>query len=730
MPRFVLEIGTEEIPPRFFPPALAQLRRDGRQMLERARLGFEDVKVYGTPRRLALIVEAIADRQAPETREERGPAAKVAFDADGNPTKAAQGFARRCGLAPEQLVKKETDQGEYVFAVVRAPELPAGEALAGLLPDLIAGLSFPKTMRWGTGKLRFGRPIRWLLALVGEDVVSFELEGLRSGRETRGHPVLADGMKPVESAAAYEGALRERFVLVDPDERVELIYRQIQGIATTHEASAHRAVRDEETIEQLMEKPEEFAQVVAWNLAIETAFLVEFPTAACGSFSEEFLELPEEVLIEEMIHVQSYFPLKDSGGRLLPRFIAIRDGGEEHLGTVVRGWESVLRAKLIDASYFYSEDRKRRLDDYVSDLEGMVFHEKLGTVHDKMQRLSTIAAVAGQQLRLSPRQKSDLVRAAVLCKADLATQMVAELSGLQGTMGSIYARKDREHTAVWEAIGQHYRPRSADDDILDRIPDETEGEIPDAGIGSVLAVADRVDTLAAFHALGVVPTGSADPFGLRREAYGIIRILAPAEDEGVGPLRLTSLSQLVETAAAQLHSQFSIDKPATEIVSGVMGFLRDRLAVYLREKGIRYDLVDAALASGIDDILAAAERARTLNELKDSPDFLPTVIACTRPMNISKDFEGGDVDPKLFQDPSENALWEAYQKVASQADDVPLSKLFELIATELRAPIDTYFDDVLVMAEDEKLRRNRLAVCWQISQLFRRIADFSLIVQA
>ena len=735
MPRFVLEIGTEEIPPRFFPPALAQLRRDGRQMLERARLGFEDVKVYGTPRRLVLIAEDIGARQAPETREERGPSAKVAFDADGSPTKAAEGFARRHGLAPEQLVKKETDQGEYVFAVVKAPELPAGEALAGLLPDLIAGLSFPKTMRWGTGKLRFGRPIRWLLALVDDEIVGFELEGLKSNRLTRGHPVLSDGMHQVRNADEYESTLEDHCVMVRQGQRRLLLRERIRELSGQENALPLGVGHVFPTIDTLMEWPDEFLRQIPGDLLLETVFLVEWPTVALGRFDPSFLSLPDPILIEEMQHVQSYFPLQTQEwvgesreslpegsafwgghrpGRLLPRFIAVRDGDERHLDTVVAGWENVLRAKLIDASFFYEQDLKRPLSDRVEDLRGVVFQEGLGTVYDKVQRIRAVASDLAGQDSLSSADRKALGAAALLCKADLTTEVVAELSGLQGVMGGIYARtiEPTQADEVADAISDHYRPRFSDD------------EIPGTVLSQLLAVADKIDTIAALFAIGAVPTGSADPFGLRREAAGVVAIVLGAD-------LFVSSRRLVEVALTELERQVELKQPRNRIVSDVLAFLGQRLQTHLREEeGIRYDLVEAALAPGIDDISAAATRAQALRLIQPHDSFLPTVIACTRPMNISKDFEGGDVDPELFQDPSENALWEAYQKVASQADDVPLLKLFELIATDLRASIDTYFDDVLVMAKDEKLRRNRLAMCWQLSQLFRRIADFSLIVQA
>jgi glycyl-tRNA synthetase beta chain len=694
MPRFVLEIGTEELPPRFFPPALAQLREEGASLFERARLSCADIKVYGTPRRLVLIAEDLSAEQASATREERGPAARVAYDGDGNPTKAAEGFARRHGITPQGLEVRTTDQGDYVFAVIREPELPAKEALAPLLSDLITSLSFPKSMRWGEGKLRFGRPIRWLLALLDEGVVEFELEGLRSGRETRGHPVLADGMFPVARAADYERTLESLSVIVSQDERRARVEQEVQAKT-------------------------DGADLVDGGLLEDTTFLVEWPTTACGSFDPSFLRLPEAVLIEEMQHVQSYFPLRDRDGKLLPRFIAVRDGGEDHLDTVLVGWENVLRAKLIDADFFYEQDRKLKLADRVEALRGVVFQEKLGSVYEKMERVRAVAADAASQLSLSSDDTNALARAALLCKADLTTQVVADLPNLQGVMGREYARLDGEPPEVAAAIGEHYRPRSADDPI------------PESKLGRILSVADKLDTLAALFAMGLIPSGSADPYGLRREAYGIINTLVTSGEaaERGTPLTL-SVSRLVSTALGALDVQTALDQPREETIARLTEFLRDRMDVYLRDRGVRYDLVDAALAVGIDDISQAEKRAQALHMLQAREEFLPTVIACTRPINIAKDFEGADVAPDLFREDAERELWSAYQDVLAEADRVSLIELFALISERLRAPIDRYFDDVLVMDEDETLRRNRLAMCWNLAQLFRRIADFSLVVQA
>ncbi len=753
MPRFVLEIGTEELPPRYFATALPYLAEEGRALLDRARLWLpeSEVKVYGTPRRLALIGERIAASQAPRTSRKRGPAVKVAFDAEGRPTKAAEGFARRWGLTPDQLERGEAEGGEYVFAVIEEPALPAAEALAPMLADLITGTPFPKTMRWGDGSLRFGRPIRWLLALVDEAVVEFSLGPLKSGRLTRGHPVLADGMHEVKSAEEYEEALKRHYVLIDPDERVERIWSQLNNLAQSHQAHVVSAKGPERlSVSTLIDWPEEFAEEIQRDLLLETAFLAEWATTACGSFDERYLRLPREVLIEEMRHVQCYFPLKDNDGKLMPKFIAVRDGGEEHLDKVLAGWESVLRAKLIDASYFYEQDLKRPLADRVEDLKGVVFHEKLGTMYEKMERVRAVARDLAEQVGLGGKERELLDRAARLCKADLTTQMVTELSNLQGVMGSHYAKKSDEPLEVADAIAEHYRPRGPSD------------ALPVAERSCVLAVADKVDTLVAYAAMGILPSGSTDPFGLRREANGIVRIAA--ESPGLS----FSLERLVNAALQALHKQIQLERPNQEVLNDVRSIIRQRLVTYLQtvtedRDAVRYDLVQAALAVGFDDILDAATRARVLESnarpigspqsmgirvpmtirdgvarlgspqhLPSSPDFVKTVTATTRVINIIKGFEGGEVDEKLLAErgePAERALWKAYRAALEKAQGKQPEELFDLIAG-LRQPIDRFFDEVLVMHEDEEIRRNRLALCWQINEnLFRRLADFSLIVQ-
>jgi glycyl-tRNA synthetase beta chain len=746
MPRFVLEIGTEELPPRFFPVVLPQLKADGEEMLRRARLAFREVKVYGTPRRLAFVAEDLAERQAPHTREERGPSAKVAFDQEGKPTKAALGFARRLGVAPSALERRETDQREYVFAVVREPELPAKDALAPLLPGLITGLPFPKTMRWGTGKLRFGRPIRWLLALVDDEVVEFELEGIKSGRLTRGHPVLADGTYQVDSAESYEQRLDSLYVIVSAHERLLKIQAQLRQIANDEGAALQWATRppwpsNNESLDVIAADAERSEIELRWSLLTPTVYLVEWPTAHIGQFQASFLDLPRPVLEGEMVDVQSLFPLAklppdddqrkgitdllegiglpDKHAELLPCFVGVRDGGEANIENVVASWERVLRAKLIDASYFCERDRQTPLAERVEALRGVVFHENLGTMYDKMERIRAIAAEAARQVGLPPERAKHLDRAAHLCKADLVTQIVAELPQLQGIMGGEYLRLAGEPQEVWEAVRDHYRPTHAGADL------------PTGDLGRLLAVADKLDTIIAYLAVGRLPSGSADPYGLRREATGLIRNLAdlPYPSAGALPLADVSLTPLIRIAFENLPGDVRAALWESELVGQVLSFVGQRLEAYLRDYALRYDLVKAALAVGFDEITDAADRASALQSLTGAPGFLPTVIACTRPMNITKDFEGGEVDASLFVEAAERELWEAYCEVAEQADRVSLMELFRLIGERLRQPIDRYFDDVLVMHEDERLRRNRLAMCWQLSQLFRRIADFSLIVQ-
>jgi len=695
MGRLVFEIGTEEVPPRFLPGALASLEREAAERLAEARLTYARLRTVAAARRLALLVEGLADHQASRPREEKGPPARAAYDAAGKPTRAAEGFARRYGVPVDQLEVRTTAQGEYVFARFVDAGRPAAAALADLLPGLVTALSFPKTMRWGEGSLRFARPVRWLLARLDDEVIPCEVDGLRAGGESRGHPVLSPGPAPVIHAAAYLEALEARYVLADQEERAKRLREQLESLARAEGA-------------ELVEDPALFE---------ETLFGVEWPTAFVGSFGDEFLSLPREVLIQRLRGL-GYFALARPKG-LAPRFIAVRDGDDRNLAGVREGNEWALRAKLLDAVYFYQQDLKVPLAERVERLRGVIFQERLGSIYDKTERVRALVNWLAEALGLSAEERAAADRAAFLCKADLVSEVVSdrELSALQGTMGACYARAAGEPESVAAAIGEHYRPRFADD------------EPPRTAVGQALALADKLDTITGCFAAGLLPTGSEDPYGLRREAQGVMGIILRAG------LHLP-LEQAVDQARTALRAQKpELDGPAVK--EQVLAFIEQRLATHLMAeppagRGLRYDLVNAAMGVERADLVEIAARAVALQELAQREDFLPTVVASTRLSNIVRGFAGGEVDPARLVESMERKLWETYEAIRPEVERLAAAGDYERLLERLaatRAVIDRFFDDVLVMAGDEAVRRNRLALVWQMNQLFRRLGDLSQVVQ-
>lgn len=690
MPRLLLEIGTEEIPPSWLPPAMVQIVEAACQRLEAERIEFASLKTYATPRRIVLIGEDVAQRQAPAVREVRGPAAKAAFDAQQRPTRAAEGFARSQGVEVSALEVRDTNQGQYVFAIIRDEGRESVKVLAELFPDIIKSLAFPKSMRWGTGALRFARPIRWLVALLGEQPISFELDGLRAGRRTRGHVFLSRGMITLQSADDYESALEERFVLVDPERRTATLREQLERIG---EQQGGRVVDD-------------------GSLLTETSFNLEFPTALVGSFDEGFLALPRQILIQAMRKVQEQFPLENAEGRLLPKFVAVRDGDRAHLDTVREGNERVLRARLIDAQFFYQRDRQTPLADHVESLREVIWQEALGTVYDKVERIRALAAEIAADLALDSDTRGQIDRAALLCKADLVTRMVTEYepkmaADLQGLMGAEYARDSGEPDEVVDAIAEHYRPRGADD------------EPPATTVGRVVALADKLDTLAACFAAGRIPTGTQDPLGMRRDAQGVLAILVSAEWH-------LSLSRLI----GEVLGHFRVEN-AKDTAAKLSDFFGQRIAYYLDTQGVRYDLADAAAAVGFDDPVDCAARAAALQAMSGDPYYEATVNLATRVGNILRGQSPGQVEPDLFTEPSERALWEMRRQAAPQVERLVKAGDYQGLYRSLRAmreTIDRFFDDVLVMARDENVRANRLALVWSVHELFLRLADFSKVV--
>lgn len=696
MPRLLLEIGTEEIPPAWLPPAIEQLVAAAGQRMETARIAYGSLKAYATPRRLALIGEEVAERQTPAVREVRGPAAKAAFDAQNRPTRAAEGFARSQDVEVSALEVRETDQGQYVFAVIRDEGRDTVEVMGEILPEIIKSLSFPKSMRWGTGTLRFARPIRSLVALLGDRPIPFVLDGLRAGRRTRGHVFLSRGMVSLSSADDYESALEERFVLVDSDRRLAALREELDRIS---QQQGGRVVDD-------------------GSLTRETTFNLEFPTALAGSFDEDFLALPREILIQAMRKVQEQFPIEDAGGRLLPKFIAVRDGDRAHLDIVREGNERVLRARLIDAQFFYERDRQTPLADRVESLREVIWQEGLGTVYDKVQRVRRLASQIAGDLNLDEQTREHIDRAALLCKADLVTSMVTEYepkmaADLQGLMGAEYARDSGEPQAVADAIAEHYRPRGADD------------KPPATVVGRVVALADKLDTLAACFSAGRIPTGTADPLGLRRDAQGVLAILIAADWH-------LSLSRLVREGREALFAGRVVSLQQVEQTEQpLLEFFGQRIAYYLDSQGVRYDLADAAAAVGFDDPVDCAARAAALQQVASDPAWEATVNVATRVSNILRGQTGGQLDPDLLTEPSERALWEARQQAAPEVEQLVASGDYQGLYHRLgamRETIDRFFDDVLVMAPDEKVRANRLALVGSVNELFLRLGDFSKVV--
>ncbi|HLT57544.1 MAG TPA: glycine--tRNA ligase subunit beta [Limnochordales bacterium] len=684
----LLEVGTEEIPARFLDLVLPQLEEAARAQLKELRISFAGVKVYGTPRRLALVVEGLPERQADLVREVKGPARAVAFDEHGQPTRAAQGFARSQGVAVEDLQVRETEQGTYVFAVLREAGRPVADVLVEWLPRLVAGLHFPKSMRWGTGDLRFARPIRWLVALLGDEVLPVELEGLQAGRTTRGHRFLAPEPIPLASPAEYVDRLREAYVLVDPAERRQAVLEQVRQAAAQHGA---RAIEDP-------------------ALVAEVTNLVEYPAAVVGAFDPAYLQLPREVLITPMREHQRYFPLVDDAGRLLPRFVAVSNGPRADMDLVRRGNEKVLAARLADARFFYEEDRRQPLAAYVERLREVVFQEQLGTVHEKMERIRDLTGWLADAVGADETTRRTAVRAAELAKADLVTQMVYEFPELQGVMGREYALLSGEGDGVAQAIYEHYLPRHAGD------------ELPASLAGSLVSVADKLDTIVGCFGAGLIPTGSQDPYGLRRQALGVLRIAVGLPG---GFDLATALAQAKEGYGARLETE------TDALVERIMEFFRQRLRGLMQEEGLRHDIVEAVLAVGFSDVAGAFQRARALAQFSQSDAFEALITAYQRAANLAQKGDTDQVEEAALTHPAEQALYAALQEVGDQVEALVAAADYGgalgLLAT-LRPHVDRLFEEVLVMAPEPAVRRNRLALLRRLVALCHHVADLGLIV--
>jgi glycyl-tRNA synthetase beta chain len=683
---FLLEIGTEEIPASYIQPALDAMATMISKFLSDRRVAHGTIRTMATPRRLVWVIKDVTEKQEAQTVEITGPPKDVAFDEAGNPTQAALGFAKSQGVSPEELQIKKTSRGEYVVVSRHESGASTVELLGGVLANLIADIPFPKSMRWGDLKVTFARPIHWIVALLGKEVVPFTYGNVTSGNTSYGHRFMSPGPFEVSEISGYVEALRERFVTVELEERRERI-RQIVA-ACAKEKNGH--IREDD------------------DLLDEVVQLVEYPTAVCGSFDQHYLELPQEVLITAMRTHQRYFAVLDDAGKLMPYFVTVNNTLTRDPQIVALGNEYVLRARLEDARFYYVEDQKVSLDDRVEELKQVVFHSKLGTSYEKLERFKTLAEYMADQV--APDDKATVSRAAHLCKADLVTGTVGEFPELQGIMGRAYAQLAKENEAVAEAIYEHYLPTHAG------------GQLPSGMAGSLVSISDKLDTLVGCFGVGQIPTGTADPFALRRQALGIIRIILEKD------LSL-SLSHLISKALEGLDGKLT--EPADQTHQAVLEFFKRRLQHFLIGQGRPQNVVDAVLAYHLDPLVETVAKMRTLETFKEREGFEPLLGTVKRVVNILKEPVDVSVDPDGFVNQAEKDLYrdliacelDLEKPLAARDYDAVLNRL-----SQLKAPIDGFFDEVLVLDEDLALRQNRLALLTRIANLFQQLADFSRIV--
>lgn len=687
----LLEIGLEEVPARFVRSAMNQLKTKMEAWLADSKLEHGAVKAYATPRRLAVLVHDLAEKQADSDEEAKGPSRKIAQDEAGNWSKAALGFARSQGVEPEQLYFQELAGVEYAYARKSSKGLATAELLPEGLRNLITSMSFPKNMRWGEHELRFVRPIRSLVALLGQEVIPFEITGVSTGNVSRGHRFLGEDAV-VQEPSRYRESLRAQHVIVDVAEREELIMTQLDEL----------------------KKEKGWTIAVKEDLLEEVLFLVEYPSALYGTFDEKFLHIPQEVLITSMREHQRYFPVLDESGRLLPYFVTVRNGDLRSIDLVAKGNEKVLRARLSDAKFFYDEDHKLTIERALSKLETIVYHEELGTVAQKVNRITAIAEVIASHLNVSETTAQDVTRAAQICKFDLVSQMVYEFPELQGIMGEDYARKLNEREAVAKAVNEHYQPRFSGD----RVPSDL--------TGAIVSLADKIDTIVGCFSIGIVPTGSQDPYALRRQAAGIVQIVLAFD------LKL-ELNELYDFAIT-VHESRGIKRSAGDIRKDLGDFFALRVKNWLSEGSIRYDVVDAVMAAGFYNLKLTANRASVVQEHAggdSKAEFKLVVEQFNRVSNLVLKSTGEDVDVSLFIEPAEGQLYDAwlaqrntFQNAVHKRD---ISAALESLAS-LKPVIHSYFDSVMVMAPEEKIRINRLATLTSIAKDIALVADFSKLV--
>lgn len=687
MSDLLLEIGTEEIPAKFMPQALAELAKITKEKLDENRLGYGKINAWGTPRRLSLYVYDLAETQSDLAEEVRGPAVKAAFDQEGKPTKAAIGFAKGQGVEVESLITKDLPNGSYVFALKKAQGVAANMVLPEILPQLALSLHFPKPMRWGYNEVRYARPIRWIVALNDDKVIDFNIENIKSGRISRGHRFLGSDNIEIAKAQDYLAKMEENYVIVDPKRREDMILEQIHELEKSVDGTAQI---DEDLLE-------------------EVVFLVEYPTALMGNFDASYLIMPEQLVITPMKEHQRYFPVL-KGHHLMPKFITVRNGDSQYLDVVQAGNEKVLVARLDDAKFFYTEDLKVNLHDNIPKLKTIIFQEKLGTVYDKTQRVKKGVENIADLLKVGFEVKERASLAVDLCKADLVSNVVYEFPELQGIMGEKYAFAQGEHPLVAKAVSEHYLPRFAGD------------EIPLTFEGLILSIADKLDTICGCFAVGIEPSGSQDPYALRRQALGICTMI---KNRGI----LVSLKALIAQAVENLPQDLIADKAALE--EKVYAFFEQRVRNILNDSAITFDVVEAVIAAGYDNVSEVLLKAKALQEFKTNEAFAGLMTVYTRANNLAKKAESMEMSEQYLTNEAEKALYDGIIQASIEMELLEAQRKYTqslLAMAALEDTVNNFFESVMVMDEDENIRRNRLAMLAQFAALAENIADLSKLV--
>ena len=686
MANFLLEIGLEEMPAHLVTPAIDQLVERAADFMKENRLQYGDIKPFSTPRRLAILISDVADKADDLTKEIKGPAKKAAFDKEGNYSKAAQGFARGQGMTTDDITFKEFKGNEYIFVTKFEAGQPATEVLAGF-KEVITSMTFTTTMKWARHTFEYVRPIRWIVALLDDTVVPFNILDVASGRETRGHRFLGQTIN-INNAADYENDLEKVYVQADADKRKANIVSQIDALAAENKWQIEKDA----------------------DLLEEVNNIVEYPTAFVGRFDAEYLELPDEVLITSMREHQRFFHVIDESGSLLPYFVSVRNGNNEHLDNVIAGNEKVLVARLEDAKFFYHEDQKNDIDFYNNKLQVVSFHAKLGSVASHTTRVQALAAIIGHNISLTENQQHQLARAAEIYKFDLMTGMVGEFDELQGVMGEKYALLFGEDPAVAQAVREHYMPISAD------------GDLPESVLGKVLALADKLDSLLSFFAGGMMPSGSNDPYALRRAASGVVNILH-ANDWHLPVSDL--LSALVDGILADdgyMGLPEDVAHNLQAVINDVLAFLTDRVVKALQTEKVRYDVINAVTTGKLTDTTQMFTSANALLAHSEDQMFREGVESLTRVMRLtSKNPTDAAVDTALFENEAEKQLYDVIGSFADKAftTDELLAALLSLQPT-----IAAYFDQTMVMVDDEAVKQNRLATLQLVSDQAEKVANF------